>query len=578
MSGNFQSVIDNDLFSTPNRATDWTPFSLKRTSLLSLEKLFTPPAAYPNYLAAPEPLRNQLPCRAYVLSALLLLCLIPRYIVALRISGICPDGTLYIKLAQALNEGHLQKGFEVMSLNLYPVILMIMHRLGFAWETGGMVWGVLISSLVILPLYGFVRRQFDDRVACVACLMYAFHPIFILWSPELIRDSTFWFFFTLSLYFQWRAATEVRIGFWLAAGMTIVLATLTRFEGLFLLIPLCLWTFWRLRALASSGDKAKLAAGWVISLAVFPALLLLINLTWLRNHSQWEFFRLAPLARIQSCWNGMISASPAVSPDKIIEPEVGTTFRDMIRIYFPTLVKGLSPLFALLMLGGLWGWRRVWARRDHQALFYTALAIMSAIWIHTWYGKESCDRYFLSIALMSSCFAALGLLVLSKRIMGWVDSLKGMNYLRIFAAFAPLMLFASVGLGVVFSTPYESRKAEAELAAWIRHEFGPQAVMFGSEGVTPVVAYYARIDSISLTRFMDDPTVLASVETQKPDVVLVLATRRGNLSETRRLIDQIVKFGYCEMDRCRLPRGIDQSLLVLKRDNERAPLADDTGA
>ncbi len=66
------------------------------------------------------------------------------------------------------------------------------------------------------------------------------------------------------------------------------------------------------------------------------------------------------------------------------------------------------------MFGGIWGWRRVWARRDHQALFCTAVVIMCGIWVQLWYDKTICPRYALPIVLMASPFAALGFLVLRR--------------------------------------------------------------------------------------------------------------------------------------------------------------------
>ncbi len=167
----------------------------------------------------------------------MLACLIPRVLLAMRLSSICPDGVLYIGLAKALNEGRLHQAFEIMNLNIYPVVLMFLNRLGLSWEMGGMIWGILISCLVVLPLFGWVRRQFDDTVALTACLLYAVQPVFIQWSPEIIRDPTFWLFFTLSLYLLWRAVIEVRIGLSLAAGLAVTLAILTRFEGLIALDP-----------------------------------------------------------------------------------------------------------------------------------------------------------------------------------------------------------------------------------------------------------------------------------------------------------------------------------------------------
>ena len=47
-----------------------------------------------------------------------------------------------------------------------------------------------MSSLTVLPLFGWTRRQFDDRLATIACLLYAVHPKLIEWSPELVRDPS----------------------------------------------------------------------------------------------------------------------------------------------------------------------------------------------------------------------------------------------------------------------------------------------------------------------------------------------------------------------------------------------------
>ena len=221
----------------------------------SFDYLRNLPADYPNALACPGRSRIALKPRTMLLFLLLLCCLIPRIVAATRIAGICPDGVMYIRLATALEEGRFRDAFAGMNLNVYPPILMVLHRLGLSWETAGELWGIAISSLVVLPLFGLMRRQFDDNVAVICCLLYAVHPVFLQWSAELIRDPTFWFFFTCTLYLLWRAVTEVRWGYFLAAGMTLTLAVLTRFEGLFLLIPLVL-----VDRLALSGADRKAAA------------------------------------------------------------------------------------------------------------------------------------------------------------------------------------------------------------------------------------------------------------------------------------------------------------------------------
>ena len=145
----------------------------------------------------------------------MLLCLVPRVVMALRIPSVCPDGVVYINAAQAIEAGNLRQGLTDMSLNIYPLILLALHRAGLDWELAAAVWGVAISSLVVLPLWGWARRQFDDAVALVACLLYAVHPKMIEWSPEVMRDPTFWFLFMLAIYWLWQAITRVSYGYFL---------------------------------------------------------------------------------------------------------------------------------------------------------------------------------------------------------------------------------------------------------------------------------------------------------------------------------------------------------------------------
>ena len=246
--------------------------------------LFVPfqpaPADYPNHLTVPQPeciVKRDSPAFAdhgfaavpakigtvpWLLLLLVVLCLIPRVLMALRIPSVCPTACC-IHLAQAIEAGDWRSGFGRMALNIYPIILMLLHRIGLGWESAAAVWGVTISSLVVLPLWGWARRQFDNRVALVACLLYAVHPKLIEWSPEAMRDPTFWFLFMLAIYWLWRAVTEVRYGYFIAGGAAITLASLTRIEGLFLLVPLGALDLLAVSGLANGSQTARARRGAV---------------------------------------------------------------------------------------------------------------------------------------------------------------------------------------------------------------------------------------------------------------------------------------------------------------------------
>ena len=322
---------------------------------------------------------------------------------ATKIESICPDGVLYVRLAEALEHGDLNTAFEEMRLNTFPLILAGLHRLGLDWELAGKFWGVGISALTVLPLFGWVRRQFDDRVALVAALLYAFHPKLIIWSPELIRDPTFWFLFVLSLYCLWRAVTEVRPEWFLAAGISVTLAAVTRFEGLFLVIPLVLWSAMRFPALRTG--RRRMLLGVALCLLAVPALLLLANALLYHRHPHWEFSRMQPLSLVQT-WLQSLSGmepNPSTAPGFVGSPRMSAA--KLVWIFLHMGESGLSPLYALFMFGGVWRWRRVWIRSENRPLSCVAVAVATGMFIHLWYCQGSCNRYILPIVLMGTPFA-----------------------------------------------------------------------------------------------------------------------------------------------------------------------------
>ncbi|MBN2579500.1 MAG: glycosyltransferase family 39 protein [Pirellulales bacterium] len=530
------------------------------------------PTDFPNALRAPEPLFFRRPVRKTWIFGLLLLCLIPRLQMIPRLGSICPDGVLYIRLAQALDEGRFQEGFREMKLNLYPLVLAGLHRLGLDWTVAGTLWGTAIATLTVLPLYGWIRRQYDETTALLAGILYAVHPVFIQWSVELIRDPTFWFFFALTLYLFWRAVTEVRWRWYSAAGLSLTLAVLTRFEGFILLIPVVLWAFWRWRALKQPAARRRLVGGTLVTVLAFPLLILVVNLIWLQRYDNWLFSRVAPLVLVQEWWQGMVAGSPP-PPGTPPEAQTGVPLFRMVSIFVPNMVKGFSPLFGLLLLGGILKWPKVWLRRDHQPLFLASLAMFSAAWIHAWCAHESCERYFLSAVLMGAPFAALALRALIRWFPRRVMPLIWHPWSFRLAGMVPVLAVGIFGFAAALNGPYARRAAEVELARWIRQQYGAQATLFGSGGVTSVVGFYAQLPWTVLRRDMNDDDVLEHLSQQQPDVVLVLNTRRKDTRATERLIERIETRGFRRMNDAQLPQGIDHALIVIVRESDSIPMA-----
>ena len=202
----------------------------------------------------------------------------------------CNDAYFYVYIAGQITEGNLIPLLTSLGINIYPLILIAGHWLGFTWTGGGVVWGIAVGSLTVLPLYGWLRRIGNDRLALAGLPPVHCQPKFIELSMEPIRDSTFWFFFVLCLYCIWRAMEAMKFRWCLSAGIALTLAIHTRTEGWFLLIPLAWWLLARL--VESPGQRWRTATGSLGLFAMIPLFLVAFNLTLLRAEPEWRVGKL----------------------------------------------------------------------------------------------------------------------------------------------------------------------------------------------------------------------------------------------------------------------------------------------
>ncbi len=529
-------------------------------------------ADYPNRLAALAPQQTSVVRRPWLVLGLLVLCLLPRSFLAWRAAAVCPDATLYIALARALEDGDFRGGLREMGWNTYPALLAALHRAGMDWETAGKWWGVLASSLVVLPMFGLLRRQFDDGVATAGCLLYAVHANVIEWTPEVLRDPTFWFLFMLAVYLIWRAVTEIRWGLFVAAGLSCALAVLTRFEGLFLAIPLCVWTAARWRALHCA--RGKLAAGAVLVLAVCPLLLVALNLLTFRGEN-WVLLRLKPL-EVAWAWlagnpapGGPASASsaPVAAPEAaawLVTLPPRLTLRQLIWAYLNELERGLTVMFGLPMLAGLWHGRRLLGRADHLPAGLLSLTVLVSMWVHLWFTETRCFRYPITVVLVMTGFGGLGLVAWSLGLQRW--ALKrglGPRWRHGLVAL-PLVLIAGVGLADALTKNYQRRIQTAELGRWLAAQCAVRRVLVSPDSPLRVVAHYAAADCVSFSECTTADDLREAVQSLQPDAIL-LARHQIRPEQFAEVLKRLEPLGYGLVPEARQAPGTDCAWVVARR-------------
>ncbi len=442
---------------------------------------------------------------------------------AWRVPGICPDSVLYIRLGKAFEAGFFEQGLGDIRFNIYPLILAALHRAGFGWEMSGAVWGVVISSCTVLPLYGWIRRAFDQRTALGAGFLYAVHPGLIRWSVEVIRDSTFWFLLAGSVYLLWLAITELRWRWFLASGVTIALACLTRFEGLALFALLAAWSLWRAwqgaRSTEHGGDcpdfcvskngtvpfaalhssrSLRLLVGGLVCVAMYPLSLLYVNCLWYHGNVT-GLVRTQPveLARdwAEESLSGRPEAKTLARPD-LLPP---LPWWKMAERFVTGFFKGLSPLFLLALGIGIATEGAILRRPDYRAMIVVAVPILLAVWVHLYWSHEAGPRYFFPIVMLVAPLASrvmwrVASLITTRRVSEGKTIFPRLRVGlgAVSPAFSVGTAILAANMLIAFSGDTRSRAEAVEVGQWVRQSYGPAARVYGPDGLTQVVAYYAQ--------------------------------------------------------------------------------------
>lgn len=532
------------------------------------------------------------PWSVWLWLALFLAALAPRLWVAIHLDTVCNDAVFYIQLAEAYERGDLEAGLGRLRLNTYPPLLALLHRGGLDWETAGKCLGVLLASLAVLPLGGWLRRQFDDRLAIVACLLYAFHPKLIGWSCELVRDPTSWLCWTLALYASWRAASETRLAWYLAAGTAIALAIHTRFEGWFLYLPLVWWSV--CRCLVVPSVRLRAANGCLASLAICPLLVVAVNVTLLARQPQWElgnFNRLQYVALwTRASWRAIAgeakpqpprdsdgaepvrTAADASAPAALAttvaltEPPRRISPGKLVWLFSNNLRRGFGVLFGLLWIAGFCCRPRLWLRRDHVVLWLLAGSVATGIWVHLWYAQATSSRYFLALVLLACPCAALGWCWLCRGLARLIMHLG--RFMRqggasrqaaAWAAGVAVAVTCIAGLTEALIAHRGGRDLEAALGRWILAERGAHQ-RIASVRPAVLVSYYAHA-ATSTT-----PGEALSAATLDQADVAIAFRHWASAEEIGQFVARSRRDGLQPVDFRRLPAGYDWSdVIVLEK-------------
>lgn len=560
--------------------------------------------------------------RGLLLWALFALCLAPRLILALKLEGVCHDANYYIAIADALERGDTRPLLQSLNVNIYPVILVGLHRLGLDWLQAGKLWGAFMASLAVLPMYGWIRRMFDERVAAAACFLYAIHPELIELSAEPIREPTFWLLFAGSLYLLSRAAGEARLLWFALGGITTALAIHTRTEGWFLLAAALIWP--AARWFAPEPRRLRLAFGTLLCLAMTPAFITSANATLLRDHPQWEWGR-ADLLRKSWNWlaaqwttggpttgkppasttpDGTSSTVPAPLPRASANPAgkarggqltsqrsastPGGNARpaaaaagpqsketavasappaapagDDLRAWAVVLrcLKSFGVLNVILLPIGVWVARRGLRRSGDIVLLAIALMVAAGVWVFVSIAGSMNSRYILTAFLVLVPYAGIGLIALAAAVRARMEQAFGEARHSRMATIGLACAIAGICFGDAFLSKHSRREAQVALGRVLRERFGQfQSIVADLTSVN--VCYPFRRETFPATNICREEPLEDLILNRDPQLV-VIADEGMHPSYRARLLRAGKRHGLAPVDRESLPAAAAGLLIMV---------------
>lgn len=146
------------------------------------------------------------------------------------------DATEYAVLGKNLIAGNGYLGISG-KLNmflppLYPLLIGISSLFVKNLELSGRLVSLLFGCLLIIPVYLFSKKMYSKKVAVIASILVVIHFSLVIYSTEVLTESTYTFLLTLGILSGYSALTRQKKFLYLLSGMIFGLCYLTRPEAI----------------------------------------------------------------------------------------------------------------------------------------------------------------------------------------------------------------------------------------------------------------------------------------------------------------------------------------------------------
>jgi len=499
-----------------------------------------------------------------------------------RTGAIESEGAEYARLAENLRNGIGFVGLVTPGpqLNFNPLFPLLIAGGSFLthgdFELAGRLVGLIMGSLLPLPVFGTASRLFDRRVGLIAALLVLLHPLLVHLSFTVFSEGPYLTLFLFAVYLSVRALEQPSLRNWLLVGAAFAFAWLVRAEALLGFAVAMMFAL-----LVAPGDlltrcKRTLAAVAAFLLLISPEAIFVYRATGklklegkstiflydaqrilaaehhpgqeytspgghheiptpepnvesaLRWEEKWAFFG------IDSHLKGM---GFALRPHVEILREARMNPGDLPRIIaagmrqnLPILFQRLSsdwlgaPLLPALAFLGVF--RRSWQAKQARVRWFVLL-IMAAPMVATFTSLRTEQRYYFVFIPLLSIFAANGLVGVglwfkaSAAVLRWPLLARPLSGVLVSGAVGLAMLLAAVsGRGNVynFAESAPSTQVDKEIGHWLgQRQNYPIKVM----DLSIPLAYHAGAQLFSYFPYCSNDSALQYADAAQVDYIVL---------------------------------------------------------
>ena len=146
------------------------------------------------------------------------------------------EGAEYARIAENLLNGNGYVGIafpgaQLLLPPLFPWLIATVSLITHQSELAGRLISVIMGTLLVLPVYFIALRLYDRKLASVAALLTACHPVLVGYASTVFSETTYMTFVLSGAYWSLRCLTSQTARTFVLAGVCFGLAYLTKPEA-----------------------------------------------------------------------------------------------------------------------------------------------------------------------------------------------------------------------------------------------------------------------------------------------------------------------------------------------------------